>query len=446
MPETAKKLQSFRLLHVLAITIWTLVISASMWWTYHSEHEQSIELASNVAQAYIYRDVALRRWSASHGGVYVPISEDVQPNPLLAHIPERDITTPSGKALTLINPVHVLTQIMGKYDESSIPRGSVTALPEKLLNPQQNMPDKWELEALYAFKNGASSKRQVVDMDGVPHLRLMMPLFIKSECLQCHIGQNYQVGDLGGGLGVAVSMLPYLNAKAESLNYLYLRHGFFWLIGVLSISFIFRQAKRHLQQQKETEIKLRQFNQRLEDLSFKDALTEIANRRSFDNALHREWKHAQRNQSSIALIMIDVDLFKQYNDCFGHQQGDVCLQLIARSIASTVKRSHDLVARYGGEEFVILLPETPFNEATQLAEQCRKNIENLEINFGSSGTKNTVTISLGVCAIIPKAGDEVDGLLRTADRALYQAKEMGRNRVEGCQAIYSVKKQTGVNP
>lgn len=430
MVEALKKYRGYMLWRIFAITIWTTVIFASLWWKFQSEQKQSIELASNVALAYIYRDVALRRWSASHGGVYVPISEHVKPNPLLADIPERDITTPAGKKLTLINPVHVLTQIMSEYDELPIPRGNVTALPETLLNPQQNMPDQWELDALHSFNQGVTSKKEVVEIEGISYLRLMMPLFIKPKCLQCHANQNYKVGDLGGGLGVAVPMAPYIEAKKDSLNYLYISYGFFWIVGLLSILYFFDQAKRRVQHHEQVAKKLRELNQSLESLSFKDALTGIANRRSFDKALNREWKHARRNESSIALIMVDVDFFKRYNDCFGHQQGDACLKLIAQSIESSVKRSNDLVARYGGEEFVMLLPETEFNEASQLAEKCRNNIVDLAIGFESE-IASTVTISLGVCAVTPQSGDEINSLLRTADRALYQAKAKGRNRVEG---------------
>ena len=430
MTTSETKQQNYTLWLIVTITVWTTIIIASMFWNYQSAQRQSVELASNVAQAYIYRDIALRHWGASHGGVYVPRSEHIKPNPLLSHISDRDVVTPSGKKLTLINPVHILTQVMNEYNELPVPKSKVTAFPEILLNPQQNMPDQWELSALNAFKNGAKSKKEVVKIDDTPHLRLMIPLFITTECLHCHSNQSYKEGDLSGALGVAVPMTPYLNAKKESLSYIYLSYGFLWIIGIFSLSYFFSQTRIHTQQLKLSQNKLLQLNQELENLSFKDALTDIANRRSFDNTLNREWKQARRNQKPISLIMIDVDFFKLYNDLYGHQQGDNCLKTIAQTLALVAKRPKDMVARYGGEEFVLLLPETEIKDAIQLAEECRQRIQALKLEFELSEISDVVTISLGVCTITPRKDVMSELLLKAADKALYRAKKMGRNRVE----------------
>ncbi|MCB1985589.1 MAG: diguanylate cyclase [Burkholderiales bacterium] len=437
MTTSETQLQTYYTLWlIVTITVWTSIILVSLFWNYNSVHKQSVELASNVAQAYIYRDIALRNWGASHGGVYVPRSEHIKPNPLLSHIPDRDVITPSGRKLTLINPVHILTQVMNEYNELPVPKGRVTAFPEVLLNPQQNMPDQWELKALDAFKKGAFSKKEVIEINNIPHLRLMIPLFIKTECLLCHSNQSYKEGDLSGALGVTVPMTPYIKAKNESLNYIYFSYGVLWIIGIFSLTYFFYQARLHTQEQKRTQKELLQLNRELANLSFKDALTDIANRRSFDNALNREWKQARRNQTSLSLLMIDVDFFKIYNDCFGHQQGDDCLRSIAQTLAEVVKRPKDIVARYGGEEFVLLLPETELQDAIQLAEECRKRVLALNIPFELSEISNAVTISLGVCTTIPKRGDEPVLLLKAADRALYNAKKMGRNRVESDRTVY----------
>lgn len=427
--RTQNKLHHHAIWLVITVVVWTLIISVSLFWHYQIANKQSIELASNVAQAYIYRDIALRRWGAAHGGVYVPVNEQVEPNPLLSHIPERDIVTPSGRILTLLNPVHILTQVMEEYRDFAIPKGKVTAQPETLLNPQKNMPDQWELSALYAFKSGAIEKKEVVKINGIPHFRLMIPLLVNAECLQCHTNQSYQVGDLSGALGVAVPMTPYLKAKQKSLTLIYISYGLFWAIGLFSLIYFFNQTKRHVHQQEQTQKKLLQLNQELEQLSFKDALTGIANRRLFDNALNREWKQAMRDHTPLSLIMIDVDFFKVYNDCYGHQQGDACLKTIAKILSEVAKRPKDMIARYGGEEFALLLPETELIDATHLAEECRKKIFASGINFSHSEIANVVTLSVGVCTTIPKKDDSPAQLLDTADKALYIAKKLGRNRV-----------------
>lgn len=175
---------------------------------------------------------------------------------------------------------------------------------------------------------------------------------------------------------------------------------------------------------------LEETNLVLQRLSSMDDLTDIANRRSFDQYLHREWKQAKRSKTSLSLIMLDVDYFKQYNDTYGHQAGDQCLQKVAQVLESVVQRPRDLVARYGGEEFAIILPETDVEGATLVAEQIRRSIEELRIPHKASDTFEYITISLGVTSIIPNSQNKVKDFVGLADRALYQAKEKGRNKVE----------------
>lgn len=175
---------------------------------------------------------------------------------------------------------------------------------------------------------------------------------------------------------------------------------------------------------------LEQRNAELRLLSSQDGLTGISNRRCFDMTLSDEWGRAQRHRRPISLIMIDVDHFKLFNDTYGHQKGDSCLQAVASTIDATVSRNGDLVARYGGEEFVIILPETEMNGAMTVAEQIRTAIVNLQMEHSSSLTAEHVTVSLGCASITPTHDLDSDTLVKHADAALYQAKEKGRNRAE----------------
>ena len=169
----------------------------------------------------------------------------------------------------------------------------------------------------------------------------------------------------------------------------------------------------------------------IERLSMMDHLTEIPNRRSFDQRLRLEWGRAIRESSSISMMMIDVDRFKLYNDTYGHLQGDAALQMVAKTITQTLKRSTDLVARWGGEEFVVVLPNTELDGALYVAEEIRTNIENALIPcLDGRGTK--VTVSLGVHSHVPNVNSSIDKFISKADHALYAAKETGRNRV--CQS------------
>ncbi len=163
--------------------------------------------------------------------------------------------------------------------------------------------------------------------------------------------------------------------------------------------------------------------------SLSDGLTGIANRRHFEKQLEVEWNRALRNQRPVSLILADVDCFKNYNDNYGHLAGDDCLKAVAGKLASAVNRSSDLVARYGGEEFVFLLPELSLQKAVELAEIIRYQIENLAMSHQYSAAADIVTISLGVASAVPQKNANSAALIRDADRALYYAKQNGRNQV-----------------
>jgi diguanylate cyclase (GGDEF)-like protein/PAS domain S-box-containing protein len=160
-----------------------------------------------------------------------------------------------------------------------------------------------------------------------------------------------------------------------------------------------------------------------------DGLTGVANRRHFDNTLDLEWRRAMRSAKLLSLIMIDIDFFKNYNDLYGHLAGDSCLQKIAHTIRDSLRRAGNFVARYGGEEFTVILPDTKVEEACLFAESLREKIENLNIEHKDSKVGKNVTVSLGVSTTVPKKDSEYDELISLADKALYQAKQGGRNRV-----------------
>ena len=166
----------------------------------------------------------------------------------------------------------------------------------------------------------------------------------------------------------------------------------------------------------------------LKDQSFQDGLTGIANRRRFDEYLDAERKRAGRNKRPLALLMIDIDAFKPYNDKYGHGAGDECLKQVARVLLDNMKRSSDLAARYGGEEFAVILPETDASGAVALAELLREKIDALDIAHAHSPVKKRITASLGVAVMSPDKEMTSQALINMADKALYQSKTTGRNR------------------
>lgn len=170
-------------------------------------------------------------------------------------------------------------------------------------------------------------------------------------------------------------------------------------------------------------------NCKLQQLSECDGLTGLANRRKFDLTFEMEWLRAVRQKRPLALAILDVDKFKAYNDHYGHQAGDDCLQRVASILSATALRSGELAARYGGEEFVVILPDIGGAEAYEVAQRIRTAIEDQAMPHAGSPVIGVVTVSVGVVSQIPRQEDTLHDLLRKADAALYRAKEQGRNRV-----------------
>jgi two-component system chemotaxis family response regulator WspR len=179
---------------------------------------------------------------------------------------------------------------------------------------------------------------------------------------------------------------------------------------------------------REMQKQLEKTNAELQRLSSLDGLTGIANRRQFDTTLAAEWQRALRHGNELSLILIDIDYFKPFNDNYGHQGGDDCLQKVAKALNQTVHHAQDLVARYGGEEFAAVLPGTPAAGAAGLAERFRQAIQRLEIPHEKSAVARCVTISAGVATIVPDQNATEQTLIEMADKALYQAKEQGRDQ------------------
>ena len=176
------------------------------------------------------------------------------------------------------------------------------------------------------------------------------------------------------------------------------------------------------------QVEIRENLRRIEHLSLTDQLTGLPNRRCFDARLKIEWGIAQRERWSLSLLIIDIDFFKEYNDTYGHQQGDTALWSVAATLKKTIKRPSDLAARWGGEEFIVLLPNTDAEGAIEVAEQIRKTIENMEIRC-INGSVTKVTVSIGVNTWTKDDNFSNDKFISGADRALYASKNGGRNQV-----------------
>jgi diguanylate cyclase (GGDEF)-like protein len=192
------------------------------------------------------------------------------------------------------------------------------------------------------------------------------------------------------------------------------------------------EHKQIEQDLRQSESELIKVNQELEYLVLIDALTQVGNRRCFDQSLHREWQRSLREQEPLSLIMLDIDCFKSYNDLYGHPAGDHCLTTLAQKVKQALQRPTDLIARYGGEEFAIILPNTNTEGAIAVTKLMQQTIIDLSIPHENSNISNIVTISLGISTLVPSEMQEPCVLLDQTDQALYKAKQQGRN----CYSVY----------
>jgi signal transduction histidine kinase len=244
----------------IAITF-TVLIASSLTLILHHERRQAIAMAKGEALATFNKDQSFRLWATKHGGVYVPISEHTPPNPYLSHIPERDLTTPSGKRLTLMNPAYMMKQTMAEYYQQFGSKGHITSLMP--LNPG-NSPDPWERKALEAFRRGDKEAMEIHQSGGRLFLRFMKPMITQEGCLKCHEIQGYKKGDIRGGVGVSVPMDNYLAHEKSNKSILGFSYMLVWLLGMTGIGFGFVKGRSGILARSKADEDIRRLNTDLE--------------------------------------------------------------------------------------------------------------------------------------------------------------------------------------
>jgi len=231
-------------LSFVTFLVWSVLVGSSLAWNIHIKKQQTQNLAISEARSHFNKDQAFRLWGASHGGVYVPTNERTPPSPELSHLPERDILTPSGRKLTLMNPAYMIRQMTQEFENLYGVKGKITAYPDEILNPV-NAPDDWEQISLKKFDAGIKETMDLTEIDGAPYLRLMKPMWVEDRCILCHGAQGYMVGENRGGVSVSVPMKNYLHAEHEQIEILTFSHGIIWLLGSFSIMFVSSRSKKH---------------------------------------------------------------------------------------------------------------------------------------------------------------------------------------------------------
>ncbi len=388
-------------------SIWILLVGTSFVWNDLNANKEQTALAFQTARSFFNQVLVSRSWNAMHGGVYVPVTKDTQPNPYL-NDPLRDIEVNKNLKLTKVNPSFMTRQIA----EVAAKRGGIQFHLTSLrpIRPE-NRPTPREENALKAFEKGTQEIGQIVDDASNKTFFYMAPLKTEKECLPCHAQHGYKEGDIRGGLSVTLPFVPQ-----TPLLVLIIGHVVIGLAGLLGIALF--------------GTKLNEAYELIRTQAVTDDLTGIPNRRSFLERIRTEFNRSRRNKYSLSVIMIDIDHFKSYNDTYGHEPGDECLKKVALAIQKTLKRPSDFCARYGGEEFIIVLPDTTQEGAMFIAEAIRAAVKDLEIHHEKSSPAGIITISLGVATADNNSLISYEDLIRHSDKALYLAKEKGRNRVE----------------
>lgn len=519
---------------IVAQLVWTILILLLYIINIKNLEEATEQTALVTAKSHFEKDIIIRKWAASHGGVYAPQSAKYPPNPYLAHIKDRDINTTSGKKLTLVNPAYMTRQIYELASSNAKVHGHITSLhPIR----QENKPDEWEAKVLRKFNKDIVQYYQIVDSDDKKIFRFMGALYTEKACLACHEQQGYKLGDIRGGISISFSYKPFLEVQNKKIAVETLTYFIIWMFGAFGIliskikirdyiklntslsleshslqirdtllenlgegvygidtdgciifvndaacnilgytkaemigrkhfNLFVLNEKSPLRIRKQIEHTLKgedvfslkcgrctdvefvstlmsssficgrviafqditkrlELTQELYNLATRDPLTNILNRRKFDEALISLFLKYKRNLHFISIIIFDIDFFKVVNDTYGHQAGDLVLKEITAFIKEKI-RDYDGFYRIGGEEFCLILEDMDESASFELAERIRKGVENLKIL--SQNDVINITISAGISSF-EQADLTHEDVISRADNALYEAKGSGRNRI-----------------
>ncbi len=361
-------------------------------------------------------DITLNRnWDKGHSGVYAEKKLGIKPE---AYMDDPDFETMNGKFYTKVSATLMTGEIVTFAPMDGMLLFHITSLFP--LDPK-NLADEFERDALTMFTAGEKEVFEKAVINERSYFRYISPLYVKQECLKCHIEQGYRAGDILGGISLNYN-IGDIKHKLQRNTYMIL--SLCVLTIALLLGLVYMLALKLMK-------RLSIAYQTIEEMAVHDPLTGLYNRRYLSYRLHEEVNRAQRYGHYIGCIMIDIDHFKKMNDTYGHQAGDIVLKEVAFAIKKNC-RAEDIIVRYGGEEFVVISPETRVEGVEVLAARIRELVEKLEVK-NNKGDVMSVTLSLGVSEMMydeKKQPENEEEIIERADRALYLAKANGRNRVE----------------
>ncbi len=384
MRTTDTSQKQLKVYTAIMLVVWTLVLLSSAIWNATQEKREALGVARQEAISSFKKDVLYRRWVAEYGGVYAPVTLRNQPNPYLANVSERDIRTPAGRLLTLINPAYMSRQVFALSGSKGIRSHITSLLPIRA----GNAPDTWERKVLRKFDNGATEYDEVVQWHAKPYLRYMHVLTVEQDCLKCHASQGYKLGDARGGISVSVPLLPYYQLRNKNIARIIVAHILLWLLGLIAAIFTVRRLLKLLNRQKEMKLSLEQA-----ELEWSAAMN------ASDDAiylldLNRHVIHANQAFCRITNKEVD-DIVGQHIETIIHPQGEkkscpVCLAQEKRRNAVITMEAGDpgnptdrpieisvkIISRQG-EPLSILMTIHDLTEIRQLARDREEMLEQL---------------------------------------------------------------------
>jgi diguanylate cyclase (GGDEF)-like protein len=407
-----KRLESFLISLCIVISIFIAAI-----FVFLDNNTSRLMLQRVREQAVTYLDLInhTKKWNFDYGGVYVEKQNGIKSNVYLGKlgiIP--DIQCADQRVLTIRNHAIMTTEISRRSEQSGGVKFRLTGLWP--IDPA-NTPDAFERNGLKLFSKQKVEHYELITDSSPPFFRYISPLYAEASCLGCHRGLALRPGDILGAVSISIPITDLL--KETSHTRLIILISAIALIGFLiAITYFMTLSLAR---------DLKNAQTLLQTMALTDELTGLNNRRQVLARLEEEFQRAIRLGESICLISLDIDHFKNINDTFGHPFGDLVLKRVAERMLGSV-RPYDIVGRVGGEEFLIIAPASTAEEAISLAERIITAIRHESITEGRA--RATVTASAGV-TVITSDDKAITDLLRKADRALYQAKTAGRNRVTG---------------
>jgi PAS domain S-box-containing protein len=241
--------------------LWTVAIGIVLAWELTDERNQAFDVARSEASSIWKKEYAVYRWAVSHGAIYVPLDKTTHPDANLGNVADRDISTPSGRKLTMISPPAMMRQVFAFGLEEPAVRGHISSLRPVLTS---NAPDAWEKSALEAFESGEKEVCQCETQDGKSYIRLMRPLVMESSCLNCHFEQGHKLGEIRGGLSVSLPMAPVWESQRDDIIHRIIGYGGMWLLGLVGIGYLSSQLRRQVVRRDEAERRLQESHDLLE--------------------------------------------------------------------------------------------------------------------------------------------------------------------------------------